>query len=32
MTKEELDRKTIIEQATDKRITQKEGAKRLGYQ
>jgi len=30
MTQEELDRKTIIEQAIDKRITQREGAARLG--
>ena len=30
MTQEELNRKTIIEQAIDKRITQKEGAKKLG--
>jgi transposase len=30
MTQEELHRKTIIEQAIDKRITQKEGAKRVG--
>jgi transposase len=30
MTQEELYRKTIIEQAIDKRITQKEGAARLG--
>lgn len=30
MTQEELDRKTIIEQAKDKRITQREGAARLG--
>jgi transposase len=30
MTQEELNRKTVIEQANDKRITQKEGAARLG--
>lgn len=30
MTQEELDRKTIIEQAIDKRITQRAGAARLG--
>lgn len=30
MTQEELDRKTIIEQVKDKRITQREGAARLG--
>ncbi len=30
MTQEELIRKTIIEQANDKRITQREGAERLG--
>jgi transposase len=30
MTQEELKRKTIIEQAIDKRITQREGASRLG--
>jgi len=30
MTQEELDRKRIIEQAVDKRITQREGAARLG--
>jgi len=30
MTQEELKRKTIIEQAKDKRVTQKEGAKKLG--
>ena len=29
MTEEELHRKTIVEQAIDKRITQKEGAVRL---
>ena len=30
MTQEELNRKTIIEQAKDKRITQREGAEKLG--
>lgn len=30
MTQEELNRKTIIEQVIDKRITQKEGARRVG--
>lgn len=30
MTQAELERKTIIEQAVDKRITQREGAKRIG--
>jgi DNA-binding Lrp family transcriptional regulator len=30
MTPEELDRKTVLEQAKDKRITQKEGAEKLG--
>ena len=30
MTQEELSRKTVIEQANDKRITQKEGAAKLG--
>lgn len=30
MTEEELKRKTIIEQAVDKRITQKEGARKIG--
>lgn len=30
MTQAELERKTIIEQAIDKRITQREGAKRIG--
>ena len=30
MTQEELSRKTVIEQAIEKRITQKEGASRLG--
>lgn len=30
MTQEELHRKTIIEQALDKRITQHEGARRIG--
>jgi transposase len=30
MTQEELNRKTIIEQAEDKRITQREGAEKLG--
>lgn len=30
MTQEELDRKTILEQAKDKRITQQEGAGKLG--
>ena len=30
MTQEELNRKTIIEQAVDKRISQKEGAAKLG--
>ena len=30
MTQEELHRKTIIERAIDKRITQQEGARRIG--
>lgn len=30
MTQEELNRKTMVEKANDKRITQKEGAERLG--
>ena len=30
MTEEELKRKTVVEQAIDKRITQKEGARRIG--
>lgn len=30
MTQEELNRKTVIEQAIDKRVSQKEGASRLG--
>jgi predicted DNA-binding protein (UPF0251 family) len=30
MTQEELNRKTVIEQAIDKRVSQKEGAGKLG--